>query len=58
MTPRIIGRTAFGIFVIFSATAWAFGLLGGFGIRDIAILSVVGGGIFFATMRLIDHPPT
>jgi hypothetical protein len=58
MTPRDVGRAPFGIFVISSAMAAAFGLLGGFGIKDIAILSIVGGGVFYATMRLIDRPPT
>jgi hypothetical protein len=56
MIRRDIGRAAFGIFVIFSATA--FGLLGGFGIKKIAILSIGGGGVFYATMWLIDRPPT
>jgi hypothetical protein len=57
MTSHDIGHTAFGIFVIFSATA-ALGLLTDLGIMDISILSVVGGGAFFVTMRLIDRPPT
>ena len=58
MTPRDVGRAAFGIFVIFSATATALSLLTGLGITDIAVLSIVGGGVFYATMRLIDRPPT
>jgi hypothetical protein len=58
MTPRGIGRATSGIFVILSATAAALGLFARFGIEDIAILSVVGGGVFYATMRLIDRSPT
>jgi hypothetical protein len=54
----ILGARLLEFFVIFSAMAGAFGLLGGFGIKDIAILSIVGGGVFYATMRLIDRPPT
>jgi hypothetical protein len=38
------------------ATAVALGFLAGLGIKDIAILSIVGGGVFYATMRLIDRP--
>ena len=57
MTPRDIRRAPLGIFVISCAMAVAFGLLGGFGIKYIAILSIVGGGVFYATMRLIDRPP-
>ena len=56
MTRRDIGCAAFGIFVILCATA--FGLLGGFGIKEIAILSIGGGSVFYATMWLIDRPPT
>jgi hypothetical protein len=55
MKPRIIGRVAFGIFMIFSAMA--VNLLGGLAIKDIAILSIVGCGFFYTTMRLIDRPP-
>jgi hypothetical protein len=52
-------RTALGFFLIFSATTATLGALGGFGIiKDIAILSIVGGGISYATMRLIDRFPT
>jgi hypothetical protein len=56
MTPRFIGRVAFGIFVILSAMA--VGLLAGLAIKDIAVLSIVGCGVFYTTMRLIDRPPT
>ena len=58
MTPRTIGRAAFGIFMIFSATAAALGLLTGLGITDVVVLSIVGGGMFYATMRLINRPPS
>jgi hypothetical protein len=58
MTSHGIEGTAFGIFVIFIGTAAALGLLAGLGISEISILSVVGGGAFFVTMRLIDRPPT
>jgi hypothetical protein len=55
MTPRVMRRTVFGSFLIFGATAAVLGFLGGFGIiKDIAILSIVGGGVSYATMRLID----
>jgi hypothetical protein len=56
MMSREGGRTAFGLFVIFSATAAALWFLGGLGIIDIAILGIVGGGIFYATMRLVNGP--
>ena len=58
MTPHVTGRTAFGIVVIFGAAAAALGLLAGLGIREVSILSVVGGGGFLVTLRLIDRPPT
>lgn len=51
-------RAAFGFFWILGTTAAVLGLLGGFGVRDIAIFSIVAGGIFYATMQLIDRPPT
>jgi hypothetical protein len=38
------------------ATAVALGFLAGLGIKEITILSIVGGGVFYATMRLIDRP--
>ena len=57
MTSHGIKRTAFGIFVIFIGTI-ALGLVAGLGIMDLAILSIVGGGVFYAAMRLIDRPPT
>jgi hypothetical protein len=56
MTPHIMKRTAFGFFLIFCATAAVLGLLGDFGIKDTAILGIVGGGVFYATMRMIDPP--
>jgi hypothetical protein len=58
MTFMDIKRTAFGFFVIFIGTAATLGLVDGLSITDVAILSIVGGGVFYATMRLIDRPPT
>jgi hypothetical protein len=58
MAPHVIGRTAFRFIVIFGAAITALGLFAGLGIGEISILSVVGGGAFLVTMRLIDRPPT
>jgi len=55
MTPRELGRVVFSLFVIFSATMSALSLLYGFGVRDVTVLSIVGGAVFFGTMRLIDR---
>jgi hypothetical protein len=57
MTSHGIKRTAFGIFVVSIGTI-ALGLVAGLGMMDVAILSIVGGGVFYAAMRLIDRLPT
>ena len=54
MKSRSMRRTALGFFLIFSATAAVLG----FGIKEIVIFSIVGSGIFYATMQMIDRPPT
>jgi hypothetical protein len=57
MTSHGSKRIAVGIFVIFIGTI-ALGLVAGLGIMDVAVLSIVGGGVFYSAMRLIDRPPT
>jgi hypothetical protein len=57
VTPHDIGRAGLGLFVTLSV-AVAFDFLAGLEVKDIAILGIVGGGVFYATMRMIDRPPT
>lgn len=58
MKARDAVRTVFGLFVIFSAFAAALNLLWGIGVRDVTLLGVVSGLVFYATLRMIDRPPS
>lgn len=56
MTPLGAGYVTFGIGVIFVMVTAAIGALAGLGIVDEAVLSIVGGGVFYAAMLMVDSP--
>jgi hypothetical protein len=53
--PRDVGWAIFGLFVIISATTTAISLLTGLGLANEVLITIVGGGTFWAAFHLLSR---